>query len=204
MVVLFINAVDGNFEKSFLSIEFVFSIVFRESDGYIYAVARVMADELFFKVIDVNIRRGFFFTMWELPPSLLTQCHLPLRERLFAAVRLPPRGSCRRRRLRELLFFPPPHHAHAQRIGAGVHGNGAADLQQDNIALAGGVLGAQGGAGLHPEPLALVGIVAVAHRDAVVVGRAVVLGQIGHQQVEGLLKALLAAAGPGSVLAKER
>ena len=38
MVVLFINAVDGNFEKSFLSIEFVFSIVFRESDGYIYAV----------------------------------------------------------------------------------------------------------------------------------------------------------------------
>ena len=56
MVVLFINAVDGNFEKSFLSIEFVFSIVFRESDGYIYAVARVMADELFFKVIDVSMR----------------------------------------------------------------------------------------------------------------------------------------------------
>ena len=55
MVVLFINAVDGNFEKSFLSIEFVFSIVFRESDGYIYAVARVMADELFFKVIDVSV-----------------------------------------------------------------------------------------------------------------------------------------------------
>ena len=53
--VLFINAVDGNFEKSFLSVEFVFSIVFRESDGYIYAVARVMADELFFKVIDVMI-----------------------------------------------------------------------------------------------------------------------------------------------------
>ena len=76
-----------------------------------------------------------------------------------------------------------------------MHGNGAADLQQDHIAFAGGVLGAQGGAGLHPEPLALVGIVAVAHRDAVVVGCAVVLGQIGHQQVEGLLKALLAAAG---------
>ena len=55
MVVLFINAVDGNFEKSFLSIEFIFSIVFRESDGYIYAVARVMADELFFKVIDVSV-----------------------------------------------------------------------------------------------------------------------------------------------------
>ena len=55
MVVLFINAVDGNFEKSFLSVEFVFSIVFRESDGYIYAVARVMADELFFKVIDVSV-----------------------------------------------------------------------------------------------------------------------------------------------------
>ena len=55
LVVLFINAVDGNFEKSFLSIEFVFSIVFRESDGYIYAVARVMADELFFKVIDVSV-----------------------------------------------------------------------------------------------------------------------------------------------------
>ena len=36
--VLFINAVDGNFEKSFFSVEFVFSIVFRESDGYIYAV----------------------------------------------------------------------------------------------------------------------------------------------------------------------
>ena len=54
-VVLFINAVDGNFEKSFLSVEFVFSIVFRESDGYIYAVARVMADELFFKVIDVSV-----------------------------------------------------------------------------------------------------------------------------------------------------
>ena len=49
------NAVDGNFEKSFLSVEFVFSIVFRESDGYIYAVARVMADELFFKVIDVSV-----------------------------------------------------------------------------------------------------------------------------------------------------
>ena len=44
--VLFINAVDGNFEKSFLSVEFVFSIVFRESDGYIYAVARVMPDAL--------------------------------------------------------------------------------------------------------------------------------------------------------------
>ena len=55
LVVLFINAVDGNFEKSFLSVEFVFSIVFRESDGYIYAVARVMADELFFKVIDVSV-----------------------------------------------------------------------------------------------------------------------------------------------------
>lgn len=54
-VVLFINAVDGNFEKSFLSVEFVFSIVFRESDGYIYAIARVMADELFFKVIDVSV-----------------------------------------------------------------------------------------------------------------------------------------------------
>lgn len=53
--VLFINAVDGNFEKSFLSVEFVFSIVFRESDGYIYAVARVMTDELFFKVIDVSV-----------------------------------------------------------------------------------------------------------------------------------------------------
>ena len=53
--VLFINAVDGNFEKSFFSVEFVFSIVFRESDGYIYAVARVMADELFFKVIDVSV-----------------------------------------------------------------------------------------------------------------------------------------------------
>ena len=50
--VLFINAVDGNFEKSFFSVEFVFSIVSRESDGYIYAVARVMTDELFFKVID--------------------------------------------------------------------------------------------------------------------------------------------------------
>ena len=49
--VLFINAVDGNFEKSFLSVEFVFSIVFRE----IYAVARVMTDELFFKVIDVSV-----------------------------------------------------------------------------------------------------------------------------------------------------
>ena len=55
-VVLFINAVDGNFEKSFFSVEFVFSIVFRESDGYIYAVARVMTDELFFKVIDVSMR----------------------------------------------------------------------------------------------------------------------------------------------------
>ena len=55
MDVLFINAVDGNFEKSFLSVEFVFSIVFRESDGYIYAVARVMTDELFFKVIDVSV-----------------------------------------------------------------------------------------------------------------------------------------------------
>lgn len=54
--VLFINAVDGNFEKSFFSVEFVFSIVFRESDGYIYAVARVMTDELFFKVIDVSMR----------------------------------------------------------------------------------------------------------------------------------------------------
>ena len=62
MVVLFINAVDGNFEKSFLSIEFVFSIVFRESDGYIYAVARVMADELFFKVIDVSMRTCLLYT----------------------------------------------------------------------------------------------------------------------------------------------
>ena len=62
MVVLFINAVDGNFEKSFLSIEFVFSIVFRESDGYIYAVARVMAVNPFFRIF------CFFLTIIENMP----------------------------------------------------------------------------------------------------------------------------------------
>ena len=80
-----------------------------------------------------------------------------------------------------LLVLPPAGNAHAEGIGAGVDGDGAADLQQLHLAGAGGILGAEGGAGLHPEPLALVGIVAVAHRDAVVVGRAVVFGQIGHQ-----------------------
>lgn len=54
-VVLFINAVDGNFEKSFLSVELVFSVVLREGDGYINRVTRVMADELFFKIIDVSV-----------------------------------------------------------------------------------------------------------------------------------------------------
>ena len=75
--VLFINAVDGNFEKELLSVEFVFSIVFRESDGYIYVVARVMTDELFFKVIDVSVGAdhkisavSFVFPPWNSTPSM--------------------------------------------------------------------------------------------------------------------------------------
>ena len=42
------------------------------------------------------------------------------------------------------LLFPAAHHAHAQRIGAGVHCNGAADLQQAHLTLCTGVLGTQG------------------------------------------------------------
>ena len=67
------------------------------------------------------------------------------------------------------LLFPAAHHAHAQRIGAGVHGNGAADLQQAHFALSSGVLCTQGRAGLHPQALAFLFVVAVAYGDAVVV-----------------------------------
>ena len=54
-MILFVNAVDGNFEKCLFSVEFVFSIVLREGDGYVHAVSRVMADELFFEVINVTV-----------------------------------------------------------------------------------------------------------------------------------------------------
>ena len=57
--------------------------------------------------------------------------------------------------IQRLLLFPAAHDAHAQRIGAGMDRDGAADLQQAHLALCGGVLGTQGGAGLHPEPFAL-------------------------------------------------
>ena len=53
----------------------------------------------------------------------------------------------------------------------------------------------RGGTGLHPQTLALVGIVAVAHRDAVIVRGAAVGIQIVHQLLQRLFKALLAAAG---------
>ena len=92
-------------------------------------------------------------------------------------------------------FFPAAHHTHAQRIGAGVHRNGAADLQQAHLTLCTGVLGTQGGTGLHPQALALVGVIAIAHRDAVVVRRAAVGSQIVHQLLQRLFKALLPAAG---------
>ena len=55
-----------------------------------------------------------------------------------------------------VLLFPAAHDTHAQCIGAGVHRNGAADLQKPYLTLCAGVLGAQGGAGLHPQTLALV------------------------------------------------
>ena len=93
------------------------------------------------------------------------------------------------------LLFPAAHHTHAQRIGAGVHRNGAADLQQAHLTLCTGVLGTQGGTGLHPQALALVGVIAIAHRDAVVVRRAAVGSQIVHQLLQRLFKALLPAAG---------
>ena len=54
-MILFVNAVDGNFEKCLFSVELVFSIVLREGDGYVHAVSRVMADELFFEVINVTV-----------------------------------------------------------------------------------------------------------------------------------------------------
>ena len=94
-----------------------------------------------------------------------------------------------------LLLLPAPHDAHTQRIGAGVDGDGAADLQQADLALAGGVLGAEGGTGLHPKASALFLVVAVAHGDAVIVGGRVPLGQVRHQLFQRLLEALLAAAG---------
>ena len=56
--------------------------------------------------------------------------------------------------IQRLLLFPAAHDAHAQRIGAGMDRDGAADLQQAHLALCGGVLGTQGGAGLQPEPFA--------------------------------------------------
>ena len=76
-----------------------------------------------------------------------------------------------------------------------MHRDGAADLQKPYLTLCAGVLGAQGGTGLHPQTLALVGIVAVAHRNAVVVRGAAVGIQIVHQLLQRLFKALLAAAG---------
>lgn len=94
-----------------------------------------------------------------------------------------------------LLLLPAPHNAHSQRIGAGVDGDGAADLQQADLALAGGVLGAEGGTGLHPKASALFLVVAVAHGNAVIVGGRAPLGQVRHQLFQRFLEALLAAAG---------
>ena len=76
-----------------------------------------------------------------------------------------------------------------------MHRNGAADLQQPYLTLCAGVLGAQGGTGLHPQTLALIGIVTVAHRNAVVIRGAAVGIQIVHQLFQCLFKALLPAAG---------
>ena len=75
-----------------------------------------------------------------------------------------------------------------------MHRDGAADLQQLYLTGAARVPGQQGGAGLHPEPLALFLIVAIAHGDAVVVRVCVVAVEISHQLLQRLFKALLAAA----------
>ena len=55
-----------------------------------------------------------------------------------------------------------------------MHSNGAADLQQAHFALCAGVLCTQGRAGLHPQALAFLFVVAVAYGDAVVVRGAAV------------------------------
>ena len=76
-----------------------------------------------------------------------------------------------------------------------MHSNGAADLQQAHFALCAGVLCTQGRAGLHPQALAFLFVVAVAYGDAVVVRGAAVGIQIVHQLFQRFFKALLSAAG---------
>ena len=51
--VLFINPVDSNFKKCFFSVEFIFSVIAWECNGYINRVARMMTDELIFKIVDI-------------------------------------------------------------------------------------------------------------------------------------------------------
>ena len=74
-------------------------------------------------------------------------------------------------------------------------GNGAADLQQADFALAGRIFGAERSTGLHPQTLALFLVVAIAHGDAVIIRGRVPLVQVSHQLFQRLFKALLASTG---------
>ena len=51
---LFINSIDYDFEHGVFPAQFFVAVIFREGDVDFYSVTRMCANELFFKVIDVQ------------------------------------------------------------------------------------------------------------------------------------------------------
>ena len=51
---LFINSIDYNFEHGVFPAQFFVAVIFREGDVDFYGISRMCADELFFKVINIQ------------------------------------------------------------------------------------------------------------------------------------------------------